>query len=331
MTAFRALRVEKTGERKFERRVVERATADLPAGDLLIDVEYSSLNYKDALSAVGNPGVTRRYPHTPGIDAAGTVVESSSNQFAPGDAVIVIGFDLGMNTPGGFGQRIRVPAGWAVPMPDGLDARSAMILGTAGFTAALAADRLEAAGMEPDGGPVLVTGATGGVGSVAVALLASLGYEVHAATGKVSSFQYLVDLGARDVIWRQDLVKGSKRALLKAHWGGVVDTVGGPILFNAVKALRYGASLAACGLVASPDIPATVFPFILRGVNLLGIDSVELPLMRKAEIWHKLAGPWKLDRLETVAFPLTLDNLSVAIDRILAGETVGRGLLDLRA
>ena len=331
MTAFRAFRIEKKGERKFERRVVERDTADLPAGDLLIDVEYSSLNYKDALSAIGNPGVTRRYPHTPGIDAAGTVVESSSNQFAPGDAAIVIGFDLGMNTPGGFGQRIRVPAGWAAPMPDGLDARSAMILGTAGFTAALAVDRLEAAGMRPDGGPVLVTGATGGVGSVAVALLASLGYEVHAATGKVSSFQYLVDLGARDVIWRQDLMKGSKRALLKARWGGVVDTVGGPILFNAVKALRYGASLAACGLVASPDFDATVFPFILRGVNLLGIDSVELPLMRKADVWRKLAGPWKLDCLETLAFPLTLDNLSVAIDRILAGEMVGRGLLDLRA
>ncbi len=331
MTAFRALRVDKTGERKFERHVVERDTADLPAGDLLVDVEYSSLNYKDALSAIGNPGVTRKYPHTPGIDAAGTVVASSSNQFSPGDAVVVIGFDLGMNTPGGFGQRIRVPAGWAVAMPDGLDARSAMILGTAGFTAALAVDRLEAAGMRPDGGPVLVTGATGGVGSVAVALLARLGYEVHAASGKVSSFQYLVDLGAHDVIWRQELMKGSKRALLKARWGGVVDTLGGPVLFNAVKALRYGASLAACGLVASPDIPATVFPFILRGVNLLGIDSVELPVMRKAEIWGKLAGPWKLDRLETIACPLTLDSLSVAIDRILAGEMVGRGLVDLRA
>ncbi len=331
MTAFRAFRVEKAGERKFQRRVVKRDTADLPAGDLLIDVEYSSLNYKDALSAIGNPGVTRRYPHTPGIDAAGTVVESSTNQFAPGDAAIVIGFDLGMNTPGGFGQRIRVPAGWAVPMPEGLDARSAMTLGTAGFTAALAVDRLEAAGMRPDGGPVLVTGATGGVGSVSVALLARLGYEVHAATGKVSSFQFLVDLGARDVIWRQDLMKGSKRALLKARWGGVVDTVGGPILFNAVKALRYGASLAACGLVASPEFDATVFPFILRGVNVLGIDSVEQPLTRKAEIWARLAGPWRLDCLETLAFPLTLDNLSVAIDRILAGEMVGRGLVDLRA
>ena len=331
MTAFRAFRVEKTADGKFERRIVERDTADLPVGDLLIDVEYSSLNYKDALSAVGNPGVTRRYPHTPGIDAAGVVVESSSNQFAAGDAVVVIGFDLGMNTPGGFGRRIRVPAGWAVPMPPGLDARSAMILGTAGFTAALAVDRLEAAGMKPDGGPVLVTGATGGVGSVAVALLARLGYEVHAATAKVSSHQFLLDLGAREVVWRHDLLKGSKRPLLKATWGGAVDTAGGPLLVNAVKALRYGASLAACGLVASPEIPATVFPFILRGVNLLGIDSVELPLLRKAEIWGKLAGSWKLDRLDALAVPLTLDNLSVAIDRILAGEMVGRGLLDLHA
>ena len=331
MTAFRALQVEETADRQFERRVVERDTDDLPAGDLLIDVEYSSLNYKDALSAVGNPGVTRRYPHTPGIDAAGVVVESSSNQFAAGDAVVVIGFDLGMNTPGGFGQRIRVPAGWAVAMPDGLDTRSAMILGTAGFTAALAVDRLEAAGMTPGGGPVLVTGATGGVGSVAVALLARLGYEVHAATGKVSSHQFLIDLGARDVVWRHALLEDSKRPLLKPKWAGVVDTVGGPILFNAVKALRYGASLAACGLVASPEFAATVFPFILRGVNLLGIDSVALPVLRKAEIWGRLAGPWKLDRLDALAVPLTLDNLSVAIDRILAGGMVGRGLVDLRA
>ncbi len=331
MTSFRAFRVEKTGGRKFERSVVERDTADLPPGDVLIDVEYSSLNYKDALSAIGNPGVTRTYPHTPGIDAAGTVIESSSNLFAPGDAAIVCGYDLGMNTPGGFGQRIRVPVGWALPVPEGLDVRSSMILGTAGFTAALAVDRLEAAGMRPDAGPVLVTGATGGVGSVAVALLARLGYKVHAASGKVSSYQFLIDLGATDVIWRDELLRGSDRPLLKAVWGGAIDTVGGPILFNAVKALRYGASLAACGLVASPEFPATVFPFILRGVNLLGIDSVQLPLERKADIWRKLAGPWKLDRLDTLVFPLTLDNLSVAIDRILDGEVVGRGLVDLRA
>lgn len=329
MTSFRAFRVEKTEDRQFPRSIVERDVADLPAGDLLIDVEFSSLNYKDGLSATGNPGVTRSFPHTPGIDAAGTVVESSSSDFSPGDAVVAIGFDLGMNTPGGFGQKIRIPTSWAIPMPDGLDARSAMILGTAGFTAALCVQKLEGAGMRPDGGPVLVTGATGGVGSIAVKLLAHLGYEVHAVTGKTSSHDFLRSLGAREILSREDALQGAERPLLKPRWGGGVDTVGGPILFNAIKSLRYGASLAACGLVASPEIPATVFPFILRHVNLLGIDSVELPLPQKAEIWNRLAGPWKLDGLDALAVPLTLDTLSDAIDRILAGEMVGRGVVDL--
>ena len=329
MTSFRAFRVEKTEDRRFPRSIVERDVADLPAGDLLIDVAWSSLNYKDGLSATGNPGVTRNFPHTPGIDAAGTVVESASSDFSPGDAVIAIGFDLGMNTPGGFGQKIRIPAGWAVPLPDGLDARSAMILGTAGFTAALCVHKLAASGMRPDGDPVLVTGATGGVGSIAVKLLAHLGYEVHAVTGKTTSHDFLRGLGAREILSREDALQGADRPLLKPRWGGAVDTVGGPILFNAVKALRYGASLAACGLVASPEIPATVFPFILRHVNLLGIDSVELPLPQKAEIWSKLAGPWKLDGLDEIAVPLTLDTLSDAIDRILAGEMVGRGVVNL--
>ena len=329
MTAFRAFRVEKTEDRRYPRSIVERDTAELPDGEVLIEVAYSSLNYKDALSATGNPGVTRNFPHTPGIDAAGTVVESSAPDFAPGDEVIVIGFDLGMNTSGGFGQRIRVPAGWAVPMPDGLDVRSSMILGTAGFTAALCVDKLEAAGMTAAAGPVLVTGATGGVGSVAVKLLAKLGYEVHAGTGKADRHDYLRRLGAGVVVPREDLTAGSDRPLGRETWGGVVDTVGGAILVNALKSLRYGASLAACGLVASPEIPATVFPFILRHVNLLGIDSVELPLADKAGIWTKLAGPWKLDGLDELVEPLTLDTLSGAIDRILAGEMVGRGLVDL--
>ena len=268
MTTFRAFRVEKTEPRQFSRSVVVRDTADLPAGELLIDVAYSSLNYKDALSATGNPGVTRNFPHTPGIDAAGTVAESSVQEFAAGDSVIVIGFDLGMNTSGGFGQKIRVPAAWAVPMPAGLDVRSSMILGTAGFTAALCVHKLEAAGMTPDGGPVLVTGATGGVGSVAVKLLARLGYEVHAVTGKADRHDFLRNLGAVEIRSREDALAGSDRPLLRETFGGVVDTVGGPILVNAVKSLRYGMSLAACGLVASPEIPATVLPFILRHVNL---------------------------------------------------------------
>ena len=329
MSAFRAFRVAKTESRQFPRSIEQRDTDDLPPGELLIDVAYSSLNYKDALSATGNPGVTRNFPHTPGIDAAGVVAESSVGDFQPGDAVIVIGFDLGMNTPGGFGQKIRVPAAWAVPMPGGLDARTSMILGTAGFTAALCIHKLEAAGMAPAGGPVLVTGATGGVGSVAVKLLAKLGYEVHAATGKAQQHDFLKGLGAAAVLDRDALLAGADRPLLKETWGGVVDTVGGEILVNAVKSLRYGQSLAACGLVASPNIPATVLPFILRHVNLLGVDSVELPLPQKAEIWGKLAGAWQLDGLEALATPLTLDTLSDAIDRILAGEMVGRGLVDL--
>ena len=330
MSLFRAFRVEKE-DGAFSRSVVERDEADLPPGDLLVDVRYSSLNYKDGLSATGNPGVTRRFPHTPGIDAAGVVLESAAADFKAGDEVVAIGFDLGMNTPGGFGQRIRIPAGWAVHRPDGLSLEQSMILGTAGFTAALCVDKLEGAGMTPDGGPVLVTGATGGVGCVAVALLSQLGYAVHAVTGKERQHGFLRDLGAAEILSREAAADGAGKPLLRETWGGAVDTVGGDILFNAVKSLRYGASVAACGLVASPAFAATVLPFILRHVNLLGVDSVELPLPRKKDIWGKLASPWKLDGLEALKQPLSLDTLSDGIDRILAGEMVGRGVVDLLA
>jgi alcohol dehydrogenase len=323
--------VEKTADGKFVRRIVERNEADLPGGELLIDVHYSSVNYKDGLSATGNPGVTRKFPHTPGIDVAGRVIESASPAFRKGDDVIAIGFDLGMNTPGGFGQRVRIPAGWAVPLPKGLSLEESMILGTAGFTAALSVHKLEAHGMRPEGGPVLVTGATGGVGSVAVMLLAKLGYHVTAGTGKAEQRAFLERLGAKDILSRDALNEAADRPLLKEQWGGVVDTVGGQILWNGVKGLKYGASLAACGLVASANVPATVLPFILRHVNLLGIDSVQLPLAQKAEIWNKLAGAWKLDDLASLEEKLTFSTLSDAIDRILAGRMVGRGVLDLRA
>jgi acrylyl-CoA reductase (NADPH) len=331
MSKFQALVVEKSADEKFTRRVMERSTDALPAGDLLVDVRYSSLNYKDGLSATGNPGVTRNFPHTPGIDAAGTVLESASAQFKKGDEVIVIGFDLGMNTPGGFGQRIRVPAGWVVPRPARLGLEDSMILGTAGFTAALAVDKLEASGMRPGSGPVLVTGSTGGVGSVAVMLLARLGYEVAAVTGKVSQHDFLKGLGAKEVLGREALIEGANRPMLKERWGGVVDTVGGDILFNAVKSLKYGCSLAACGLVASPQFAASVLPFILRHVNLLGIDSVQLPLAEKARIWNKLSDAWRLEGLAALKVDFTLQTISSGIDRILAGEMVGRGVLDLRA
>lgn len=330
MSSYRAMLVEKTDD-GFTRQLVERNTGELPEGDVLIEVRYSSLNYKDALSATGNPGVTRKFPHTPGIDAAGVVLESASDEFAAGDEVIVIGYDLGMNTPGGFGQRIRVPAGWVIARPDGLSLHQSMVIGTAGFTAALCVDKLEHAGMTPDSGPVLVTGATGGVGSVAVMLLARLGYEVAVVTGKESQHDFLRSLGATTFLSRDEARDGGDRPLLKERWGGAVDTVGGEILFNAVKSLRYGCSLAACGLVDSPAIPATVLPFILRNVNLLGVDSVELPRARKAEVWQKLAGPWQLGDLAKLETSLTLETLSDAIDRILAGDMVGRGVVDLSA
>ena len=330
MTTFRAFLVEKNDDGSFVRSVVERELADLPDGELLIDVRYSSLNYKDALSATGNPGVTRNYPHTPGIDVAGTIVESMVADFAVGDEVVVIGFDLGMNTPGGFGERVRVPANWAVPLPTGLSLEEAMILGTAGFTAALSVHKLEQSGMRPSRGPVLVSGATGGVGCVAITLLDQLGYEPHAVTGKAHQHEFLRSIGAREILSREDLEAGGDRPLLMELWGGVVDTVGGGMLFNAIKGLRYGQSAAACGLVNSPNIPATVLPFILRHVNLLGIDSVELPLPEKIEIWDKLAGVWKLNELTKLKkSTLSLRTLSEAIDTILEGEMVGRGLVDL--
>ncbi|MGB0997762.1 MAG: YhdH/YhfP family quinone oxidoreductase [Pseudomonadales bacterium] len=325
--SFRAFRVEKN-ESGFVRSVVEREVEDLPEGEVLIEVQYSSLNYKDALSATGNPGVTRVFPHTPGIDAAGLVLASSDNGFAEGDAVVVIGFDLGMGTSGGFAERIRVPANWVVKLPEGLTTRESMLIGTAGFTAAECVQKLEQAGMTPDSGPVLVTGATGGVGSVAVKLLATLGYEVAAVTGKPEQHDWLRSLGASEFLTREEAAEGAEKPLLAERWGGVVDTVGGDILFNGVKSLRYGCSLAACGLVAAPQFGASVLPFILRHVNLLGIDSVQLPLVEKTQIWARLATDWKLD-LSELEEVLGLHDLSGAIDRILAGQMVGRGLVDL--
>ncbi len=325
--AFRAFRVEKN-ESGFVRSVIERDVEDLPEGEVLIDVQYSSLNYKDALSATGNPGVTRAFPHTPGIDAAGSVLASTDTRFAEGDAVVVIGFDLGMGTSGGFAERIRVPANWVVKLPAGLTARESMLIGTAGFTAAECVQKLEQAGMTPDSGPILVTGATGGVGSVAVKLLATLGYEVAAVTGKPEQHDWLRSLGASELLTREAAAEGAEKPLLAERWGGVVDTVGGDILFNGVKSLRYGCSLAACGLVAAPQFGASVLPFILRHVNLLGIDSVQLPLPQKTQIWSRLATDWKLD-LSELEETLSLHDLSAAIDRILAGQMVGRGLVDL--
>ncbi len=329
MTGFKALQTRENADGRFETSIVERTTDKLPAGDVLIRVSYSSLNYKDALSASGNRGVTRNFPHTPGIDAAGTVAESSVSEFAEGDEVIVTGYDLGMNTAGGFGQYIRVPASWVIKRPAGLSLREAMILGTAGLTAALCVDKLEQAGLEPGGGPVLVTGATGGVGSIAVALLARLGYTVAAVTGKADQADFLKKLGAGQILERSVVQTGAEKPLLKEQWGGAVDTVGGDILFNIVKSLQRGASVACCGLTAGTGFQASVLPFILRGVNLLGVDSVEIPLVVKASMWDRLSVQWKLPNLDELVREISLQDLPTEIERILAGQQVGRMLVRL--
>lgn len=327
MTTYNAFVVSETSDGEFAGEIRTLDTSDLPAGDVLIKVQYSSLNYKDALSAAGNKGVTRQYPHTPGIDAAGSVMESSVAHLNPGEEVIVVGYDLGMNTAGGFGEYIRVPGDWVVRKPASLGLRASMILGTAGFTAALCVDKLLAAGLDKDSGEVLVSGATGGVGSVAVTLLAKLGCDVAAVTGKTQAESWLRDLGARTIIDRSELGEASPKPLLKPRWAGAVDTVGGPTLVNIIKSLHYGCSVAACGMVQSPALELSVFPFILRGVNLLGVDSVELALPVKQAMWDKLGGDWQLDNLESLATEITLDELDSSLNQLRAGKAQGRFLL----
>jgi acrylyl-CoA reductase (NADPH) len=332
MKQFKALWIveDTSGEKPvYHASVTERSIEDLPAGELLIRVRYSSLNYKDALSAHGNKGVTRQYPHTPGIDAAGEIVESADAGFQPGDQVVVIGYDLGMNTAGGFGEYIRVPAGWAVRLPSGLSLKESMIIGTAGFTAALCVEKLLQNGLQADQGPVLVTGATGGVGVYAVALLAHLGFDVTACTGKQDETGFLKSLGASSVINRAELGEASPKPLLKEQWAGAVDVAGGELLSNILKTLKYGGSVAACGLVASPKFDTTVLPFILRGVNLLGVDSVNLPLATKRQMWEKLANSWKVGQLAQLSSEIELDRLSDYLERLFRGESVGRVVLKL--
>jgi acrylyl-CoA reductase (NADPH) len=326
---FTALLVEETEEKRFQSSITERELADLPAGEVLVNVQYSSLNYKDALSASGNKAVTRSYPHTPGVDAAGVVLESSNPDFVEGDKVIVTGYDLGMNTSGGFGQRIRVPANWVIKCPEGLSLKDAMILGTAGFTAALCIEKLLTNGVTPDKGTVLVTGATGGVGIVAVSLLHKLGFKVAASTGKSASHNLLRQVGADEIIDRNSLSDANSRPLLKEQWAGAIDVAGGDTLSNVIKSVCYGGSVACCGLVQSAALQGTVLPFILRGVNLLGVDSVQLPLQVKADIWNKLAGPWRLDDLNALCNEIDFSELESSLRKVLNGEAVGRYVLNL--
>ena len=330
VSTFRALVVSKTDEKTFTREITERSITDLPEGEVLIRVHFSSLNYKDGLSCIGNPGVTRNYPHTPGIDASGKVTESSDSQFKTGDSVIVTSYDLGMNTSGGFGEYIRVPADWVVPLPESLSLKDAMVYGTAGFTAALSVHALQKHGVSPEQGEIVVTGSTGGVGSISVALLSHLGYNVVAATGKTNETEYLSGLGAKEIIHRNEVKDDSNKSLLRERWAGAIDTVGGTTLATLLKATKRGGAVASTGLVDSDDLPTSVFPFILRGVSLLGIDSGETLMSLRSEVWNKLAGEWKLPQLKQLSNDCTLDKLDLEIDKILAGGQRGRVVVNLQ-
>lgn len=325
---FRCYWVTKDADGNVRAEIAQRALSELPPGDVLIRVAYSSLNYKDALAATGHPGVNKQFPHIPGVDAAGRVATPDaagvSSDLAGDAPVLVTGFDMGANRWGGWADYVRVPSEWVVPLPGGLTLRESMILGTAGFTAGLCVDALQRHGVAPDSGEVVVTGASGGVGTFAVALLAKLGYHVAAVTGKATSHEYLRKLGAAEILGREQVDDRSGKPLLSGRWAGAVDTVGSHILSTILRTTRHSGCVAACGLAAGSDLPITVFPFILRGVALAGIDAAWGSIPLRHEIWRRLAGPWKLDCLDEIARFATLDDLPAQIAEILGGRITGR-------
>jgi acrylyl-CoA reductase (NADPH) len=313
----------------WERRVASLPIDDLGVGDVLIRVQYSGVNFKDGLASTETGRVARLDPIVPGIDLAGIVEESDDPTIAVGSSVIVHGYDLGVAHHGGYASHARVPGGWVVPMPAGLDARTAMLIGTAGFTAALSVAALEHHGLVAGAGPVLVTGASGGVGSVAIGMLAARGHEVVASTGKLSEAEWLRSIGASDVIDRAELTPESSRPLEKERWAGAVDCVGGATLAHVIRTLRYGASVAASGLTGGTDLSTTVLPFILRGANLLGIDSVQTPIAARRAMWQRIGGDLKPAWLDSIECETVgLGDLAPQLDRILAGGMRGRVLVD---
>lgn len=319
---YKSLWVEEL-ESQFRAQVIQRDSDDLAAGDVLVRVQYSCLNYKDALSATGNRGVTRKFPHQPGIDAAGVVAQSHSSQFKPGDEVIVTGFDLGMNTAGGLGQYIRVPAAWLVAKPEGISLAQSMLFGTAGLTALLCINKLKHMGLRASDGEVLVTGASGGVGSFAVALLASEGFQVVASTGKLQQHEYLRQLGATSIIDRQELSQISPKPLLKERFSAAIDVAGGHTLSNVLKQIKASGSVAICGLVESASLDTTVLPFIIRGVNLLGVDSVEISLEEKQQLWMQLASFSDYSPFETLNKTVSLEDVPSLLKLFLQGGITG--------
>ena len=326
-STYKAFRVEEN-DGNYVSSIKDMPFTDLSEGELLIKVHYSSLNYKDALSASGNKGVTRSYPHTPGIDAVGTVVSSESPRFKVSDHVIVTSYDLGMNTDGGFAQYVKVPAVWAVKLPEKLSMKEAMTIGTAGLTAGMSVLRLSEI-VKPEDGPIVVSGSTGGVGSVSLEILKKLGYKTVAITGKEEDIEFLKNLGADDVILREDFENMANKPLLKPIYAGGIDTVGGVILENIIKSTSPMGVVTCCGNVASPKLDLTVFPFILRGVTLIGIDSQNYPMRYREKIWKKLSNQWKTKRLTDTNKEISLNELNEKIDLMLKGKLKGRTVVNL--
>jgi len=327
---YLAYRVSKDEAGHFTRSVQSLNTGMLPPGEVLIRVIYSGLNYKDALSAFGHPGVTRNYPHTPGIDAAGIVEWSSSADLSAGDQVIVTSYDLGMDTDGGFGQFIRVPSEWVIRLPEGMSLRESMIAGTAGLTAAQGVYSLLEAGQKPESGPLIVTGARGAVGSFAVLLLARLGFRVIAAVSKLADdTDKLKDLGADDVIDSEITDDRSGKALIRPLWSGGFDTVGDNTLATILKACQYGGKIISVGNVSSGKLNTTVFPFIIRGISLIGVATQETPMALRNKLWNKLAGEWKLPEAEKFTTEAGLNELDPYLNRMINKGSRGRILLNL--
>jgi putative YhdH/YhfP family quinone oxidoreductase len=324
---MKAYIVEKVEDKKFISGVKEIDIPKIGNNEVLIKATYSSLNYKDALSSVGNPGVTRNFPHVTGIDVAGVIEKSNSDKFAIGDKVLVTGYDLGMNTDGGHQEFVKVPDAWVVKIPEIISDREIMIYGTAGLTAALSVNELLNNGITK--GNILVTGATGGVGSIAISILSKLGFNTTAISGKEDKIPFLKDLGASEVILRKDFNVENKRPMGSEKYDGVIDTVGGNILAEALKLIKYDGVATCCGLTSSFELNTNVFPFILRGVRLIGIDSVECKIEKKIAAWEKIASDFKIDTLEKLTNEITLDEIKEAYEALIAGKAAGRYLVKI--
>ena len=327
---YKALVADEESPGKIKLQIKSLSTDDLPSHDVLIRVHYSSLNYKDALSASGNRGVTKSYPHTPGIDAAGIVEYSSDPAFSEGDSVVVTSYDLGMNTPGGFGEYISVPAGWIVPLPGGLTLKESMQIGTSGFTAAYGVKKIWDQGIEPADGDVLVSGATGAVGSFAVALLSQLGYRVLAVTGKPDQTEFLRSLGAAQIISRNEIIDSGEKPMLSAKWIAAIDTVGGAFLDSILRQTAHNGVVACCGNILGHELRTSIYPFILRGISLMGIDSGICLMEDRLKIWTLLSEDWKLKSLQTIGQEIRLVELPDEISLMLNGKQTGKKVVVLR-